>query len=91
MNIRALSKLNSYIELELAPPIRSHGGEIKLIRLEDKTSVLELTGACVLCTADTMTKSGIELQIKSKFDFIDEVKFETVETSKFKLRLPDLI
>ena len=87
MNIRALNELNSYIEVELAPPIRNHGGEIKLHTIENKTAVLELTGACVLCPADAMTKSGIELQIKSKFNFIDEVKFETIETNKFKLSL----
>ena len=44
MNIRALNELNLYIEIELAPPIRDHGGEIKLIRIEDKTAILEIEG-----------------------------------------------
>jgi Fe-S cluster biogenesis protein NfuA len=87
MNIRLLNELNSYIELELAPPIREHGGEIKLHRVEGTTIVLELTGACVLCPADTMTKKGLELQLKAKFDFIEKIEFENSETNNFKLTL----
>ena len=87
MNIKTLSELNSCIELELAPPIRDHGGEIKLNKVEGKTILLELTGACVLCPADNMTKQGIELQIKSKFAEIDEIIFEKSQDIGFKLSL----
>ena len=87
MNIRELNELNSYIELVLAPPIRDHGGDIKLLEVEDRKLVLELTGACTLCPADTMTKKGLELQLKSKFTSIEEVQFERSSDQEFKLSL----
>ena len=90
MNIKQLNEVNSYIESEIAPGIHAHGGDIKLHKLEDGNLSLELTGACVICPADQMTRTGIELQIKSKFDFIEDISFESAKSeniSEFNLSI----
>ena len=87
MNISELSQLNTYIESEIAPSIISHGGNIQIRALNENTLTLELNGACVLCPADKMTKQGIELQLKSKFAFLKEVKFESVIEKPAPLKL----
>ena len=90
MNLKQLNELNTFIETEISPAIRTHGGEVKLNRLSDSVAYLELQGACVICPADEMTKKGIEIQITSKFSFVTSVVFESSfneNTTGFKLTL----
>ena len=51
---------------EIRPFLQSDGGDIKLLVIEDGTTVkVQLQGACVGCSVNQMTlKSGVEMTIK---------------------------
>lgn len=60
---------------EIRPFLQSDGGDIKLISIDNDTSVkVKLQGACVGCTVNQMTlKSGVEMTIKKYAPQIEEV------------------
>ena len=60
---------------EVRPFLQSDGGDIKLIGIEDGTTVkVQLQGACVGCSVNQMTlKSGVEMTIKKHAPQILEV------------------
>jgi Fe-S cluster biogenesis protein NfuA len=60
---------------EIRPFLQSDGGDIKLIGIEDGTTVkVQLQGACVGCSVNQMTlKSGVEMTIKKHVPQILEV------------------
>ena len=51
---------------EIRPFLQSDGGDIKLLGIENGTTVkVQLQGACVGCSGNQMTlKSGVEMTIK---------------------------
>jgi len=52
---------------EIRPFLQSDGGDIKLLGIEDGTTVkVQLQGACVGCSVNQMTlKSGVEMTLKN--------------------------
>jgi Fe-S cluster biogenesis protein NfuA len=60
---------------EIRPFLQSDGGDIKLIGIENGTTVkVQLQGACVGCSVNQMTlKSGVEMTIKKHAPQILEV------------------
>ena len=60
---------------EIRPFLQSDGGDIKLLGIEDGTTVkVQLQGACVGCSVNQMTlKSGVEMTIKKHAPQILEV------------------
>ncbi len=60
---------------EIRPFLRSDGGDISLISIEDDRVVkVQLEGACVGCSVNTMTlKSGVEMTIKRYVPQIEKV------------------
>ena len=60
---------------EIRPFLRSDGGDISLVSIEDDRLVkVQLEGACVGCTVNQMTlKSGVEMTIKKYAPQIEEV------------------
>lgn len=60
---------------EIRPFLRSDGGDISLISIEDDRLVkVQLEGACVGCSVNTMTlKSGVEMTIKRYVPQIEKV------------------
>ena len=60
---------------EILPFLQSDGGDIKLLGIEDGTTVkVQLQGACVGCSVNQMTlKSGVEMTIKKHAPQILEV------------------
>ena len=60
---------------EIRPFLQSDGGYIKLLGIEDGTTVkVQLQGACVGCSVNQMTlKSGVEMTIKKHAPQILEV------------------
>ena len=60
---------------EIRPFLQSDGGDIKLLSIEDGTTVkVQLQGACVGCSVNQMTlKSGVEMTIKKHAPQILEV------------------
>ena len=72
-----MSNLNQRIEQaleEIRPFLKSDGGDIELIRIENKTVKVQLLGACVHCSVNQMTlKQGVELTVKKYAPEIKEV------------------
>ncbi|MDX1602342.1 NifU family protein [Salinimicrobium sp. CDJ15-81-2] len=60
---------------EIRPFLRNDGGDISLISIEDDRLVkVQLEGACVGCSVNTMTlKSGVEMTIKRYVPQIETV------------------
>ena len=69
--------LNQRIEQaleEIRPFLKSDGGDIELLGIENKTVKVKLLGACVGCTVNQMTlKQGVELTVKKYAPEIEEV------------------
>jgi Fe-S cluster biogenesis protein NfuA len=71
-----LLKLNVEKALEeIRPFLKSDGGNISLLSIEDDTIVkVQLEGACVGCSVNQMTlKSGVEMTIKKYAPQIEHV------------------
>ncbi|MGB0274159.1 MAG: NifU family protein [Flavobacteriaceae bacterium] len=72
-----MSDLNQRIEQaldEIRPFLKSDGGDIALIGIENHTVKVQLLGACVGCSVNQMTlKQGVELTIKKYAPEIQEV------------------
>ena len=72
-----MSNLNQRIEQaleEIRPFLKSDGGDIELIGIENKTVKVQLLGACVDCSVNQMTlKQGVELTVKKYAPEIKEV------------------
>lgn len=60
---------------EIRPFLKSDGGDIELLSIEDDSLVkIQLMGTCVDCTVNQMTlKSGVEMTIKKHAPQIKEV------------------
>ena len=59
---------------EIRPFLKSDGGDIELINLEEDKVIVRLLGACTGCTVNQMTlKSGVEMTIKKYAPEIKEV------------------
>lgn len=60
---------------EIRPFLKSDGGDISLVSLEDDGTVkVELHGACIGCSVNQMTlKSGVEMTIKKHAPEISSV------------------
>ncbi|WP_324719873.1 NifU family protein [Salinimicrobium sp. HB62] len=61
---------------EIRPFLKNDGGDISLISIEDDDRLVkvQLQGACVGCSVNTMTlKSGVEMTIKRYVPQIEKV------------------
>jgi Fe-S cluster biogenesis protein NfuA len=72
-----MSDLNKRIEQaleEIRPFLKSDGGDIELVGIENNTVKVQLLGACVSCSVNQMTlKQGVELTVKKYAPEIDQV------------------
>lgn len=66
---------------EIRPFLKSDGGDISLVSIENEDTVLvQLMGACVGCSVNQMTlKSGVEMTIKKHAPQI--IKVVNLETA----------
>ena len=59
---------------EIRPFLKSDGGDIKLLSVEENTVKVQLQGACTGCSVNQMTlKNGVEATIKKYAPEIEEV------------------
>jgi len=59
---------------ELRPALKSDGGDVKLVKIEDDIVFLELCGNCVSCASSSMTLSlGIEKTLRERIPSIKAV------------------
>ena len=72
-----MSDLNQRIEQaldEIRPFLKSDGGDIELVGIENNTVKVQLLGTCVDCSVNQMTlKQGVELTVKKHAPEIDQV------------------
>lgn len=79
-NIKELSwgaDLEKIVEKEIRPSLQMDGGDIRLVDFDEATGVLqvELQGHCAHCPMMEYTlKEGIEVELKSHFSQIKEVR-----------------
>ena len=65
-------RVNYYLQTEINPGLASHGGQVKLIDIEDGVVILQFGGGCQGCgQADFTLKEGIE---KTLLERIPELK-----------------
>lgn len=59
---------------EVRPYLRSHGGDVELVKVEDQTVHVRLQGACSGCSLSAVTlKNGVEEAIKARIPEIEYV------------------
>jgi nitrite reductase/ring-hydroxylating ferredoxin subunit/Fe-S cluster biogenesis protein NfuA len=59
---------------EVRPYMRSHGGDVELVKVEEKTVYVRLQGACSGCSLSAVTlKNGVEEAIKARIPEIENV------------------
>lgn len=59
---------------EIRPFLKSDGGDIELVSIEDDVVKVRLMGACIACSVNQMTlKSGVESTIKKHVPQIKKV------------------
>jgi len=60
---------------EIRPMLQAHGGDIKLVSVEEGIVKVELQGACAGCPGAMMTlKAGVERRIKEQVPEIERVE-----------------
>ena len=60
---------------ELRPGVRSHGGDVELLRVEGNVAIVRLSGACVGCSSAAQTlKDGIEASVCARVPEIARVE-----------------
>jgi nitrite reductase/ring-hydroxylating ferredoxin subunit/Fe-S cluster biogenesis protein NfuA/uncharacterized protein (UPF0335 family) len=77
-------------ELEkIRPYMRSHGGDVELVKVEGGTVYVRLHGACSGCSMSAMTlKDGVEEAIKARIPEIEEVVMAEEEVDSGYTLLP---
>lgn len=74
MSPEELHKLVETALEEIRPFLRSDGGDISLLGIEDDVVKVRLEGNCIGCTVNQMTlRSGVEMTIKKHAPQIREV------------------
>lgn len=54
---------------DIRPALQNDGGDIELLRIEEKNVYVRLVGACAGCPMSQMTlKSGVERYLRKKVD-----------------------
>ncbi len=60
---------------EIRPLLQDHGGDIELVRIENKTVYVKLQGACAGCPGALMTmRQGVERRIKEAVPEVEAVE-----------------
>ncbi|MCE5305476.1 MAG: NifU family protein [Chloroherpetonaceae bacterium] len=73
-------QIQAVIEKDVKPYIKSHGGKITLLKVEDNRIHIHLDGACKNCPAIQLTMKGfVERLLKDKFPEIKEVILEKIK------------
>lgn len=69
------SQIVSILTSEVNPGLASHGGEVRLIRIEDEVAILQFGGGCQGCSAVDMTlKGGVERTLMERIPELKGVR-----------------
>lgn len=73
-----LEKVEDVIEQDIRPLLKEHGGDLKVIALEEKTLKVKFLGACSGCPGAQMTLEDlVQLKITEKISEIKSVVLQT--------------
>jgi len=69
------TQIVSILTTEVNPSLASHGGEVRLIRLEDDVAILQFGGGCQGCSAVDMTlKDGVQRTLMERIPELKGVR-----------------
>ena len=69
------TQIVSILTTEVNPSLASHGGEVRLIRLEDDVAILQFGGGCQGCSAVDMTlKDGVQSTLMERIPELKGVR-----------------
>ena len=69
------TQIVSILTTEVNPSLASHGGEVRLIRLEDDVAILQFGGGCQGCSAVDMTlKDGVQRTLMERIPELKRVR-----------------
>lgn len=69
-----LRKIEKLLDTQIRPALKSHGGDIELIDIDNKKLFIKLTGGCQGCSsAMTTVRDGIAKSVQTKFPQINEI------------------
>lgn len=75
--LEIFNELKNFIDIRIKPLINSEGGDIELVKLDEKKGIvyIRLKGSCVSCSFKNETlNNGIEMMIKHYFDNVNSVR-----------------
>ncbi len=62
------------IDAEINPAVAGHGGNVRLVEVQDNNVHLEFGGGCHGCSSSSVTlKQGIEVRLREKFPELGEI------------------
>jgi Fe-S cluster biogenesis protein NfuA len=75
MNVQSVQyqTIERFIEDKIMPGILSHGGELKIVDLENNVLTLEIAGACGSCSVQAYTTESISNYLLDEFPDLDDV------------------
>ena len=69
-----IRKIEKILDEQVRPALKSHGGNVEVIDVDNNQLFIKMTGGCHGCSASTETvKQGIETLIQKNFPDITEV------------------
>jgi Fe-S cluster biogenesis protein NfuA len=69
-----LHRLEDVFDKAIRPSLKSHGGNIEIIDLDNDTLYVKMHGGCQGCTSSQQTlRDGIENLIKKEFPMIQKI------------------
>ena len=69
-----IRKMERVLDEHIRPGLKSHGGSVDLIDVDNNKVFIKMAGGCQGCSSATTTvKAGIEKVIKDHFPTIEEV------------------
>lgn len=73
-NERLKEQVQTLLEAEINPYVASHGGNIEVLDVKDKTVYIKMSGGCQGCgMADVTLKQGVEKLILEKIPELEEI------------------
>jgi Fe-S cluster biogenesis protein NfuA len=67
------SKVNHFIQENIAPSLALHGGAVEVLSLEKGCLKLEFLGSCGSCGVQSLTSDSIVDYLLENFDELDDV------------------
>ena len=88
-NLELHNRINTFVLEKIAPGIMAHGGNVEITEFKDNKLTLGLSGNCLDCSLDIMTKEGIVEFILNEFAELDDCEVIDLSESDSVPQLAD--